>query len=165
MRDSLAPKVIADGPQVLAERHFEVVSDWSDDPQPLDPATVDWQAVADGSLAVHVRQQPGPDNMLGRIVFMFPNRFGVYLHDTPDKAKFRLDDRRLSSGCVRLEDADLLARWLLGPDYRAGAQDGVASPMPVKQPVPVYITYLTALPDHGGIRFQPDVYGRDNPAS
>jgi murein L,D-transpeptidase YcbB/YkuD len=92
--------------------------------------------------------------------FMFPNDFGVYLHDTPDKALFVADDRSQSSGCVRLEDAARLAGWLFGrsPRSRGGEPEQT---IPLPEPVPVYINYFTA--GWSGERFalRADPYGRD----
>ncbi len=97
---------------------------------------------------------------MGQMKFMFPNKLDIYLHDTPTKADFGRADRRLSSGCVRVEDAGRLARWLFGgavPSASGRAEQIV----PLPEPVPVFITYFTAIPAGGGIRFQPDLYGRD----
>ena len=109
-----------------------------------------------------MRQRPGGSNVMGAMKFMLPNRLGIYLHDFPDKSLFARDDRRLSSGCVRLADAPRLARFLFG-----GAAPRPAGPAPEQRvdlpaPVPVYITYLTVLPDPArGVAMQRDVYARD----
>ena len=90
-----------------------------------------------------IRQKPGPKNFMGRMKFMFPNEFGVYLHDNPRRELFKKSARYFSGGCVRLEDAARLGRWLFGRDLDwEGA--GTEQPVPLAQPVPVYITYLTA---------------------
>ena len=80
----------------------------------VDPSTIDWQAVADGKIQVRLRQLPGPGNAMGRMKFMFPNSEGVYLHDTPNKELLKEDARLFSGGCVRLEDAPRLAKWMFG---------------------------------------------------
>jgi murein L,D-transpeptidase YcbB/YkuD len=112
-----------------------------------------------------VRQSPGPHNMMGQVKFMLPNALGVYLHDTPIRAPFAQDQRNVSHGCVRLQDAVALARWLLGPTR---AQRATASGLPnqwvtLPAPIPVYITYLTAAPGPDGVAFREDAYGRDPP--
>jgi murein L,D-transpeptidase YcbB/YkuD len=97
---------------------------------------------------------------MGDMKFMFPNEFGVYLHDTPDKALFAQDDRKLSSGCVRVEDAKRLAQWLFGSTPRAPSsapEQVVALP----EPVPVYITYLTVDWDGERLALRDDPYSRD----
>lgn len=144
---------------IRAER-LEVLSDWSPQARRLDPNSVDWRAVAAGRRFVNLRQTPGAHNMMGRIKFMLPNDLGVYLHDTPLRALFAGADRRQSSGCVRLEDAARLERWLFQghiPQPNGTAEQRVDLP----EPVPVYIAYFTALPSRDGAAFLPDVYARD----
>ena len=97
---------------------------------------------------------------MGRITFMFPNDLGIYLHDTPAKELFRDPDRRFSSGCVRVEDAARLARWLFGRSVMARSK-APEQHLDLPDPVPVYITYLTAMPTDEGIVFREDAYGRD----
>jgi murein L,D-transpeptidase YcbB/YkuD len=148
------------GPGGIAGERLQVLSDWSDQARVLNPRQVDWRAVAAGRRLVNLRQLPGPQNMMGRVKFMLPNDLGVYLHDTPLRALFAGADRRQSSGCIRLEDAQRLGRWLFHgamPRASGAAEQRVDLP----EPVPVYITYLTALPSRGGIVFRPDSYGRD----
>ena len=152
------------GPGVIAAEHLEVLSDWSPGARRLDPRRVDWRAVASGRRYVNLRQSPGPWNMMGRIKFMFDNPYGVYLHDTPLRELFDRADRRESSGCVRLEDAARLGRWLFRG--RPPAPTGAAEQrVDLPDPVPVYITYLTAIPTRDGVRFQRDVYRRDRAVS
>lgn len=161
VKDRVASHVLTGGLGYLKTAGYEVLSDWSDNPHTVDPATVDWEAVATGKLEIPVRQLPGPANMMGAMKFMFPNDFGVYLHDTPDKSLFGDADRRKSSGCVRLEDARRLAKWLFGtvPTAPPTARE---VHVPLAAPVPVYITYLTVAPEAGGLAFRGDVYQRDS---
>ena len=162
VRDSIAPRVVRGGVGELQAQNMEVLSDWSADAYVLDPADVDWSAVAAGRIQVRVRQKPDQRNMMGQIKFMFPNRLGIYLHDTPLKSLFAGRERTESAGCVRLADAPRLARWL-APD--AAAQVGaVGEPeqrfdLPV--PTPVYITYFTAFPGPEGLAVRKDIYNRD----
>lgn len=156
----VAEGVLRDGPGFLRQRRFEILSDWSPDARPLDPGMVDWRAVLAGQQQLRVRQLPGPENAMGRMKFMFPNTLGVYLHDTPERDLLREAARQFSAGCVRVEDAPRLARWLFGRTVRVppgGREENVDLPTPV----PVYITYFTAAPDGDGIAFRPDVYNRD----
>jgi len=157
---NIAPNVISEGLGYLKAKGYQVLSDWSEDPTPLDPATIDWKAVAAGKLQLPMRQLPGPANMMGTIKFMFPNKFGVYLHDTPNKDLFADDDRRKSSGCIRLEDAPRLAKWLFGTVPTASSS-AAEERVPLPRPVPVYITYLTVAPTGSGLAIRSDVYGRD----
>ena len=108
-----------------------------------------------------MRQLPGKDNAMGKMKFMLPNDLGIYLHDTPEKALFNKEARRFSSGCVRLEDAPRLAKWLFGKPLSPKA-GGSEQRVNMPQPVPVYITYLTAAPSGQGIAFRQDAYNRDS---
>jgi murein L,D-transpeptidase YcbB/YkuD len=137
-----------------------VTSDWTDNAKAVDPATVDWRAVANGSKELPVRQLPGRDNAMGKMKFMLPNDLGIYLHDTPEKNLFAKADRRFSSGCVRVEDAARLAKWLFGRPLTV-KPGGTETRVDMPEPVPVYITYLTAAPEGKTIAFRSDVYGRD----
>jgi murein L,D-transpeptidase YcbB/YkuD len=112
-----------------------------------------------------VVQLPGPDNALGSVKFEMPNGFDVYLHDTPSKHAFLSDDRALSHGCVRVQQIRPLAEHLLGlSDEELGQLIGTdeTDSRHLKQPVPVFIQYWTAIPrEDGRIVFREDVYGRD----
>ena len=139
---------------------YELVSNWSKSPEILDATKIDWDSVRDGKTEVFLRQKPGPENFMGRIKFMFPNEFGVYLHDNPRRNLFKESVRYFSGGCVRLEDAWRLSRWLFHRELSwEGA--GIEEPVPLAQPVPVYITYMTAVPDGQSIAYFDDAYGRD----
>jgi L,D-transpeptidase YcbB len=159
----IAPNVLKQGVTYLKERRYEVLSDWSDEAKALDPMTIDWPAVAAGRTEIRVRQLPGGGNSMGRVKFMMPNAFGIYLHDTPNRAPFgEAADRWISNGCVRVEDADRLATWLMGGLPQSPDPD---RPMRVdlEQPVPVYLTYFTVAPAQNGVAFRADPYGRDEP--
>ena len=159
VRNSIAPDVIRKGPSELERRRLALFSDWSSYDR-LPPEQINWRDVAAGRADVWVRQLPGGDNMMGKVKFMLPNNLGIYLHDTPLKFHFEQSDRWLSSGCVRLQDAPRLARWLFG-GASLPESDAVDVQIDLPQPVPVYITYLTAVRRNGEIVFQNDVYGRD----
>jgi len=160
-RTIVAKAVLTQGLTYLTERNYEVLSDWTDDAQQLDPTAVDWQGVYDGKVDVRLRRGPGPWNSMGDMKFMIPNDFGIYLHDVPDAENpmFLTDDRWISNGCIRLQDAKRLEKWVFGksptpsgdPDERVDVPD----------PVPVYITYRTVAPTADGVTFRPDRYDRD----
>jgi murein L,D-transpeptidase YcbB/YkuD len=160
-RTIVAKAVLTQGLTYLTERNYEVLSDWTDDAQQLDPTAVDWQGVYDGKVDVRLRRGPGPWNSMGDMKFMIPNDFGIYLHDVPDAENpmFLTDDRWISNGCIRLQDAKRLEKWVFGksptpsgdPDERVDVPD----------PVPVYITYFTVAPTADGVTFRPDRYDRD----
>jgi murein L,D-transpeptidase YcbB/YkuD len=154
--------VLKYGLKYLDEYGYQVVDDWTPNPKIIDPKTVDWKGVVDGKVDVLIRQKPGPKNFMGRMKFMFPNKFGVYLHDNPRRELFLKSTRYFSGGCVRLEDAARLGRWLFGHDLDWQSA-GTEQPVPLATPVPVYITYLTAMPDGASVAYYDDVYGRDTP--
>jgi len=160
VRRRIAPGVLSEGPGFIRSRRYEVLSDWSDNAQRLTPASVDWSAVASGRTEVRVRQLPGADNAMGRMKFMFPNDLGIYLHDTPDRSLLKEEGRLFSAGCVRVEDAPRLARWLFGraPQVRGTMPE---QRVDLPEPVPVYITYLTVAPEPQGVALRADVYNRD----
>jgi len=140
-RTLIAPNVLRLGYSYLERQGYEVVTDFGKDGKILPPESVDWHAVAAGRANVLVRQRPGPANSMGEVKFNIPNSDGIYLHDTPRKELFSTDNRSLSHGCVRLEDAPRLARWLLGRD--PDAQDaGPEQYVPIPAGVPIVITYL-----------------------
>ena len=136
-RKIIAPRVLKDGPSYLSKNGYQVLTRFGAGAQEISPDSVDWQAVADGSATVYVRQLPGPGNSMGRMKFGFTNNDGIFLHDTPKKELFAEASRQLSNGCVRLEDAERLARWMLGRDPAA---EYAAPEQHVALPAPVHIT-------------------------
>ena len=93
--------------------------------------------------------------------YTFTNPYGVYLHDTPRKELLTKDTRLFSGGCIRLEDADRLGRWLFGHDLHATSDDPEIK-IPLDRPVPVYVIYMTAVPNGSSITYLDDVYGWDS---
>jgi murein L,D-transpeptidase YcbB/YkuD len=136
----IAPNVLKGGDAYLTRQGYEVVSSFARDAQVIPADSIDWKAVADGETRILVRQQPGPANSLGHFKFDLPKSDGIYLHDTPKKELFAQDVRTLSHGCVRLEDAQRLARWLLGKDPPPASAPEEHLLLP--QPVPITISYL-----------------------
>ena len=162
VRKLIASNVLAQGPGYLKAHGYQLLSDFGDDPQVLSPQDVDWKAVAEGSATVRVRQLPGPGNSMGQLKFPFANDGGIYLHDTPKKELFAGDSRDLSNGCIRLEDAGRLGRWLLGREPSPTSSDPEQQVL-LPKPVPVYVTYLTAHAEDGQLTLLSDIYGRDAP--
>lgn len=120
------------------------------------------------SEGVKLTQKPGPQNALGQVKFLFPNRYAVYLHDTPARATFQREQRAVSHGCVRLERAVDLARLVLStePGWSAERIDdvlatGETTEVKLTQPLPVSLMYLTAFAVGDAIAFRKDVYGWD----
>jgi murein L,D-transpeptidase YcbB/YkuD len=116
-----------------------------------------------------IRQLPGDKNQLGKIKFLFPNRFNIYFHDTPFKELFNRDKRAFSHGCIRLREPVKLAEYLLinqpqwtGEKIDSAMNSGKEKYVRVKDPVPVLIYYYTAwVNDHKQLQFREDIYGHD----
>jgi murein L,D-transpeptidase YcbB/YkuD len=132
----------------------------------VSPRSVNWS----GSIPYTLRQPGGPDNALGRVKFMFPNPYAVYLHDTPAKGLFASEARAASSGCVRIERPFELAERLLGPQDPSWTAAKITSTVDSLQtvtarlakPVPVLLSYWTAwVASDGVLNFRKDIYDRD----
>jgi murein L,D-transpeptidase YcbB/YkuD len=160
VRSLIARNVLDQGVGYLKSRGYQVMPADPADDRLLDPADVDWRAVADGREKVRVRQLPGPANSMGELKIGFPNGSDIYLHDTPRKALFEQADRDLSHGCIRLEDAERLGRWLLERDPQSASSEPEQHVL-LPTPVPIYVTYSTAQVKDGQLSFIDDVYGRD----
>lgn len=161
--NNLAPNVLKQGLGYLRQKGYQVIDGGGDNPKIINPATIDWKAVAAGQKQVYMRQLPGPANSMGDMKFMFPNKEGIYLHDSPRDELFDEAARLLSAGCVRLQDAHRLARWLYGKPLKAqGRRPEQKVDLPA--PVPVLLTYLTAVPSGTGVAYFDDHYGWDRTA-
>lgn len=163
LREDILPKLRRD-PGYLARENISVIDR---NGRTVDPRGIDWAAYGRG-IPYTLRQEPGPNNALGRIKLMFPNRYAVYLHDTPAKALFDKPERDFSSGCIRVEDPLALAALVLDdPQWdrkalEAAIATGETRRVRLRSPVPVLLVYLTAVADRSGVtRFYRDVYGRD----
>ena len=157
----------------MARNNFEIVRSFgASDTLPVTSSNL--SRVASGDLLV--RQRPGSSNALGWVKFLFPNDFAIYLHDTPQDHLFEEAERDFSHGCIRVERPADLAEFVLGPQgwSRAEVESALKNAenrrVEVKQPVMVYIIYLTAFPDWDEsdprtVRFHPDIYNRDTAIS
>lgn len=163
-----APEVARD-PAYLTRNNIEILRVSQSGAARVDPSSVDWGDPAE-LRQLAFRQQPGPKNALGHVKFLFPNDFNVYLHDTPADDLFARTGRAFSHGCIRVEEPQVLARYVLRgyPDWddqRIGEamHSGVEKHVKLKETIPVHVVYFTAWVDpKGGIHFQPDVYGYDS---
>jgi murein L,D-transpeptidase YcbB/YkuD len=160
----ILPKLKRD-PDYLASQDMVLLNGPPGDPHGLN---VDWKAIPPGKFPYQIRQIPGLRNSLGQIKLELPNRFDVYLHDTPGKAAFGRSMRALSHGCVRVEQILPLASYALKADLsgeepiRQAIGTGKTSYAPLQKKLPVYFLYWTAFPDTlGKLQFRPDIYGRD----
>ncbi len=165
-RDRLLPHIRKD-PQWLRRHHFRIYAGWYPDAMELQPEWIDWDAVDPLDFPYKLVQSPGPKNALGRIKFMFPNRFRIYLHDTTRPELFDKPVRTFSGGCIRVQRPISLAAALLGPGYdpatlRQLIRSGQPLRLDLPRPVPIYLLYWTAwAEDDGPVHFRRDVYARD----
>jgi murein L,D-transpeptidase YcbB/YkuD len=167
-REDILPKV-RKNPGYLKEKGIRVFSDWTEGAPEIDSAEVDWSQVKEDSLSYKFRQDPGPQNALGQIKFVFPNKFDVYLHDTPERGLFSRAVRDFSSGCIRVERPVDLAEYVLRDDPDWGREKILAAMdvqetriVSLRNPLGVHLLYWTAwLSDDGRVQFRKDIYLRD----
>jgi murein L,D-transpeptidase YcbB/YkuD len=167
--EDLAPKICPD-PGYLAAKQIKVYENWRYDSPEIDPALISWCTLTPESYFPYKLQQAaGPHNPLGKIKFIFPNKYAVYLHDTPDKSLFDRDLRDFSSGCIRVEKPYLLAEFLLKSDAR-WTKEAISDLFKgserknifLNEQIPVHLVYITAWADNGGVvHFRNDVYEQD----
>ncbi len=162
-------KKIKKNPDYLAEQNIKVLRGRGSRGEEIDPETVDWSVITANTLKYGFRQEPGSLNPLGRIKFMLPNRFDVYLHDTPSKRLFSENVRTFSHGCTRIEKPIELGEYVLrhAPGWTrekllSAIEKGTEQKVMIPNPLNVHFLYLTAWVDERGIlQFRNDIYGRD----
>jgi murein L,D-transpeptidase YcbB/YkuD len=161
VRRELVPKLQND-PDYATREAFDILDS---DGQLVDPTDADWNTSAS---SYHIRQRPGSKNALGRVKLDMPNPYAIYLHDTPEQSLFARLRRAFSHGCIRVENALLLARSLLDPPNSNGdfidsaLSSGRETTLRLSSPVPVFVLYLTAgRGEDGNIVYSDDIYGRD----
>ncbi|WP_349557743.1 L,D-transpeptidase family protein [Marinobacter sp. NFXS9] len=167
LQDKL-PQILKD-PGYLERLGFEVYEGWGTDRRRVDAATVDWSRVSARNLPYQLVQAPGPQNALGQVKFMFPNKYDVYLHDTPSRDLFQKSARTFSSGCIRLKDPLELAAYLLKgkPGWDEDRLNAVVASRKtttvlLDDPIPIHLQYWTVWVDRTGtLQFRPDIYDRD----
>jgi murein L,D-transpeptidase YcbB/YkuD len=166
IRRSLFPKFSAN-PQYVVDNNYHLIDR---EGQQADPLAIDWSAYNGSNFPYGVVQQPGENNALGRVKFIFPNRHAIYLHDTPSRALFSRSSRAFSSGCVRVKNPLQFAEILLDdPDQWSLQQvrDLVESGKPkervyLQREMDVMLMYWTTSPTaDGGVQFHPDIYNKD----
>lgn len=163
--NEIIPKV-RDREEWLTANNYEAVDSQGN---VVDPDDVDWDADS-SDFKWRVRQKPGDGNALGAVKFLFPNRFSIYMHDTPTQSTFEADRRAASHGCIRLQHPAQFAEYVLGPGgwdadrIREAMNAEESESVKVEPAVPVFILYLTAFERDGKIQFREDVYGNDRKA-
>lgn len=166
VKNETVPSIVKD-PDYLAKQRMRVFDSSGTE---IDPRTIRWQQYQGRYLPYTLRQDPGTDNSLGLIKFLFPNPYHVYLHDTPSKFLFGRTQRAFSHGCIRVQNPLELGRLILAHD--AGnpttvekmdqiLASGKTTTVILKQPLPIYLMYLTTNVRDGKVMFKPDLYSRD----
>jgi murein L,D-transpeptidase YcbB/YkuD len=157
-------KYMNDDPEYLTKFRIRILDGNGNERQPTD---IDWST--DEAVQYTFRQDPGPENSLGRCKIDFYNKHDVYLHDTPQKSLFSENARFYSSGCVRVEQVETLISWLLRdnggwdlPGVQAAFDSGTQDNVALKVQVPIHTTYITAWANRQGtVSFRDDVYSFD----
>ena len=163
------PKLKKD-PGYLAAKHMEVMDRGGNI---LNPSTIDWSQYSRGNFPFTIRQKAGPWNALGEVKFIFPNKYSVYLHDTPSRGLFERQDRAFSHGCIRTEDKwGLLMSLMDDPEVwnmekiNEILESGETTKIDLPKPINIYLVYLTAVADkENNLYFFKDVYKRDEAVS
>ena len=160
----ILPKIKRD-PNYFASRDFDLKNQSG---KIVDPSSIDWASITERNFPVWLVQRPGPNNALGRVKVMFPNKHAVYLHDTPSKALFGKAERAFSHGCIRVENPFGLAEQLLGGDgwnqakFQQVLDEGKTKTISLSKPMPVLLLYWTTMASPDGlVYFFNDVYSRD----
>lgn len=161
-------------PAALANRHFitqqgyEIVSDWHSE-KVIDPTRINWRLLTAENFPYKLRQKPGKKNALGLYKFNTPNRYAIYLHDTPAKHLFKYQKRAYSSGCIRVEKATQFVQLLMDrsgftyQDYKKHHDQQKTAVVNLKGRIPVYTIYQTVWVDHRGVtQFRSDIYNYDH---
>ncbi len=168
MTEDQLPAIRRD-PDYLQKMDFTVYRGWGADRVRVDPETVDWWLLSENNFPFQLVQEPGPHNALGRVKFMFPNKFDIYLHDTPARSLFSRSERTFSSGCIRVEDPFRLASLLL-QGQNGWSRDHIdrvvnsrqQTTVYLKEPVPVHLEYWTTWVDEDGtLHYRNDIYERN----
>ena len=167
--EDLAPKICSN-PDYIDKNQLVIFQNWQLDATEIDPASVKWcDLTPTSSFPYKIQQSPGPYNPLGRIKFIFPNKYSVYLHDTPNKSLFDRELRDYSSGCIRVEKPYELAAYVLTPDPQWSKESilrqidrGERITVFLAEQIPVHLVYLTAWADADGtVHFRNDIYEQD----
>jgi murein L,D-transpeptidase YcbB/YkuD len=160
--------LIRKNPQYLTNHHITVLQGWGQQTQVIDATSIAWSQLSSRYFPYRLRQEPGPWNALGRIKFVLPNPFTVYLHDTPAQALFTHAVRAFSHGCIRLEKPlDLAVYALQGTPWTreallAAIEQGDRRTIQLPQPLPTYVGYWTAWVEQDGtVHFGTNLYDRD----
>ena len=167
-REEIVP-ILKNSPGYLEEQGIEILMGWGDNEQVIDPRDIDLVSIADPRQGLRLRQKPGGSNPLGTMKLLMPNRFDIYLHDTPSDHLFKREVRTFSHGCIRLEHPLELAIFAMRKSPRwsrnklqAAINTGFRYELNLPEPLDVIVLYQSAWADDDGrVTFNKDIYGRD----
>ncbi len=157
-------------PNYLADKNIRIFENWQADAREVNSESIDWSAITRKNFIYKLRQDPVNSNALGRVKFIFPNEFSIYLHDTPTRELFNITKRTFSSGCIRIEEPVELAAYLLQENTAWDLEKLIAAvnsrkteKITLPDPINIHILYWTAWVDQDGtINFRDDIYERDS---
>jgi murein L,D-transpeptidase YcbB/YkuD len=168
-RKEMLPKLRKD-PGYLKKKNISLFRGWADDKE-LDATKINWNEVSGKDMRQYrLRQNPGPGNALGTLKIVFPNKYSVYMHDTPNHALFERSERSFSHGCIRMSTPAKQAAIVLGGEEAGWNEERIAeivksgerTVVRLPQPMNVHLSYQTAWADDDHrMYFVADVYGRD----
>ncbi|HHD63220.1 MAG TPA: hypothetical protein ENK96_02395, partial [Desulfobulbaceae bacterium] len=158
-------------PNYLKNHSIRIFKGWAEDAPEIDPTNINWKIIGKKIKRYRLRQDPGPENSLGRIKFIFPNTNNIYLHDTPARQLFKRTIRSFSHGCIRVGKPLDLGVYVLKENKKPLDIDQLRKIIAGKKRkiilldkrIPIHILYRTVrtAPATGEIFFYPDIYGRD----
>ena len=162
-------KRLQEDPDYLATRNFKAYNGWAKNRKEIDPFDVDWyQYDEESDLPFSFVKQPGAGNPLGRVKFMFPNKYAVYMHDTNEKKLFKRPVRAYSHGCIRLQNPQKMLEFIADNymDKSYGELKGLLkktenTALQMQERIPVYIRYYTVWVNEEGVNFRNDIYRYD----
>lgn len=165
----IIPKVLQN-PNYLADNNISIYSSWKKNAYQIDPTDIDWLRAHHEGFPYRLSQAPGDNNALGRVKFVFLNSEDVYMHDTPQRGLFSKIQRAFSSGCIRLENPYHLVEYFIKQSPNLTHEEvieqlgsGKTKYINIRNPIPIYITYITAWVDKNGFtHFREDIYQRDS---
>ncbi|WP_332308225.1 L,D-transpeptidase family protein [Desulfogranum japonicum] len=158
-------------PNYLQEKNMRIFAGWEQDAKEVNPQAIDWKKLGQGIRRYRFRQDPGPENSLGQLKFMFPNKHNIYLHDTPTHNLFQNATRAYSHGCIRVSRPVELAQYLLAGNKRSWSRQqiedvlkrGQTQVVLLDNPIPIHLLYMTvyADPETDELIFYRDIYAKD----
>ncbi|MBE0482970.1 MAG: L,D-transpeptidase family protein [Bacterioplanes sp.] len=166
--NSILPRVRRN-PDYLEQNNYQLVANENGVERYVSSRDVDWSKMNARNFPYRIIQSAGPHNALGGIKFIMPNDQDIYLHDTSQPQLFSLDKRAISSGCVRVEQPNLLAEKLLRghqgwhrPHIDRAIEQGRTTRIRLQEDIPVYLMYWTTwVDDNGTLQIREDIYKRD----